>query len=320
METNSATEVSNTSAEDRLAAAFEKAGYGDPVEDDTEEPEVSEADDSEESDSEVDASAEDGEPQPEAEADSEEVEYEGKAYKLPKELKDALLRQQDYTRKTQDVAATRKSLEEKAQSLELRQKFQEEHFVKAVEAQSLNTQLKQYAQVNWAELAESNPTQYLQLDRQYRQLQEAANRVNADIQSLGQQFAQQISQDKQKSQARCIEELKRDWKDFGPELLKELDDTGRSYGFSGEELSDIADPRVIKVLRDAMQFKKLQGSKSLVQKKVQDAKAVKANGSRSAITSTASAKLNEAKAIMKKSGKSSDVEGFLAARFAKAMR
>ena len=33
-----------------------------------------------------------------------EAEYEGKTYKVPKELKDALLRHQDYTQKTQEVA------------------------------------------------------------------------------------------------------------------------------------------------------------------------------------------------------------------------
>jgi hypothetical protein len=39
------------------------------------------------------------------------VEYEGKKYQLPPELKDALLRQTDYTKKTMEVADTRKSIE-----------------------------------------------------------------------------------------------------------------------------------------------------------------------------------------------------------------
>src|SRR4051812_16462419 len=40
-----------------------------------------------------------------------EVQYGGKSYLLPPELKDALLRQADYTRKTQEVAQARKALE-----------------------------------------------------------------------------------------------------------------------------------------------------------------------------------------------------------------
>lgn len=42
-----------------------------------------------------------------------QVEYEGKTYQLPPELKDALLRQADYTKKTMEVADTRKSIEAK---------------------------------------------------------------------------------------------------------------------------------------------------------------------------------------------------------------
>src|SRR5215216_3195421 len=47
-----------------------------------------------------------------AEADEfEDVDFAGKQYRLPKELKSALMMQADYTRKTQDVAEQRKALE-----------------------------------------------------------------------------------------------------------------------------------------------------------------------------------------------------------------
>lgn len=314
METNPS-EVS-TSPEDRLAAAFEKAGYDGPPE--KEEPD--EPDDSQEVEASEEESSESSEVTDEVTDDAEEVEYEGKAYKLPKELKDALLRQQDYTRKTQEVAEKRRAIEEQSASVEFREKFQQAHFAKAVEAQSLQSQLQQYSQVNWAELAESNPSQYLQLDRQHRQLQEAYGRINADIQQLGNQFVQKIQQDKQKAQARCIEELRRDFKDFGPELLKNLDETGKSFGFSGEELSEIADPRMIRVLHAAWQFNRLQSGKSLVDKKVSEARPVQAKGARSANTSHVNAQLKDARDRLKKTGKASDAESFLAARFAKAMR
>jgi hypothetical protein len=50
--------------------------------------------------------------------DSEEVDYEGEKYKLPKKLKDALLRQQDYTQKTQQVAEQRRAIEAQAQQVQ----------------------------------------------------------------------------------------------------------------------------------------------------------------------------------------------------------
>ena len=321
-------EVSEQSVEDRLAAAFEKSGYEgtpkeqpqrqddpEPMDDDSEESDAQAQSDDEESES-----SEAVETEAKADDDTEEVEYEGEAYKLPKKLKDALLRQQDYTRKTQEVAEQRKTVEEKAQVLEIRQKFQAEHFGKAVEAQSLNSQLQQYSQVNWAELAETNPSQYLQLDRQYRQLQESANRVNAEIQQLGGQFTAKMQEEKARAQAKCIEELRKEYKDFGPDLLRNLDETGRSFGFTGEELAEIVDPRVIRVLHAASQFKKLQAGKVLAEKKVREVKSIKMTGSRSANTQHANAQLKEASDRLKKTGKASDAEAYLAARFARAMK
>lgn len=303
--------------EDRLEAAFAKA-YGEdtPPEDVDAEEEVEAEEPAEESEE-----SESSEEPTEAESAADEVEYEGKTYKLPKELKEALLRQSDYTRKTQEVAEARRTVEERQKVVELREKFHQVHFAKVVEAQSVQTQLQQYAQVNWAELAESNPSQYLQLDRQYRELQTAANRLGSEIQGLGHEFAQQLEAEKQKAQARCIEELRREYKDqFTPEVIRQLDETGRSYGFSGEELSNIVDPRVIRVLNDAAKYRKLQGSKTLAEKKVEGAKPVQVRSSRSIQTTTQNKQAEQARAKLKATGKPSDAEAFLAARFAKAMR
>jgi hypothetical protein len=56
---------------------------------------------------------------PEGEAaELAEVEYEGKQYKLPPELKDALLRQSDYTKKTMSVAEERKAVEAAREQLD----------------------------------------------------------------------------------------------------------------------------------------------------------------------------------------------------------
>jgi hypothetical protein len=66
----------------------------------------------------IDAEETDAEGQePQAEDDTEEIERDGVKYRIPKALKDDLLRQADYTRKTQEVAETRRALEMQAQSL-----------------------------------------------------------------------------------------------------------------------------------------------------------------------------------------------------------
>lgn len=308
------------SPEDRLAAAFERAGMKDPEPP----PEADEFEDAGESVSEAEpeAAAETAETEEAPEAEAEEVEYEGKAYKLPKELKDALLRQQDYTKKTQEVAERRRFVEQQEQALELHRQFNEQHSEKVGQLRALEAQLQQFSQVNWEELATTNAAQYLQLDRQQRMLQDAAMRLNGDVQKLASEFQTKVNEQRRKAQATCVEELKREFKDFGPEFIRGLDETGRSFGFSGEELAQIVDPRVIRVLHAASQYMKLRSAKPIAEKRVPavESKPLAVKGARTANQSMQSAQLTEAKARLKQTGKASDAESFLAMRFAKAMR
>ena len=311
------TTAEQVSPEDQLAAAFERAGVKDDpevVEDDQVEASVEESADG------ADSAESSDEPADTQDDGEEETEYEGKTYKLPKELKDALLRQKDYTQKTQEVAEKRRAADQLAEQVKFQAEFQQAHFQKAVEVQGLESQLQQYAQVDWAELAQSNPAQYLMLDRQQRALQEALNKGKAEIQHLAHDHAAKAQELRRQAQARCIEEVRKDIPNFGPELLKSIDETGRQFGFSGEELAQVADPRVVRVLHAAMQYQKLQGSKTIAEKKVQDARPVQVKASRAAIPNQQTKSLNDARARLKSTGRPADAEALLAARFAKSMR
>ena len=306
------------SPEEQLEAAFKKAGMdGDPPEEDNDDTPAEEAEEVEEEAQESD-SAEETEEQAEAD-DAEEVEFEGQHYKLPKPLKEALLRQQDYTRKTQEVAAQRRQVEEREKTVALHAEFQQKHSAELAVANGLHAQIQKFSQVDWAGLAEQNPAQYLQLDRQQRELQEALSTKSAELQKLHQEFQAEVVKRKQAAQAKCIEEC-RTIPGFGPDMLKDLDETGKAFGFTGEELAEVVDPRVIKVLHAAMQFRKLQASKPLVHKKVQVAKPIQGKVARSANGQYQSAQLTASRERMQKTGKASDVESYLAARFEKAMR
>lgn len=316
--------ASDQSIEAKLAASFEREDKPTkepvrPVEDEAEEQVQDEGE-------EVEREA--GEPTGTEEADAaedatfEEAEFEGKQYRLPKELKEALLRQKDYTQKTQEVAENRRMLEEREQAFQAQSAFQQQHFAKAVEAHTLGEQLQQFAQVDWDKLADENPAEAMKLHARYVALQNKHAGIEREMQGLNGQFSQQMAETRQKAQAQCLHELKKDFPELAspekaPVLLKGLDETGRSFGFTGQELANIADPRIIRVLHAAMQYKKLQSAKSVVDKKVQTAKPVQVQASRTAQSNTRTAQLSDLKTRAIKSGKTSDVESFLAARFAK---
>jgi len=219
------------------------------------------------------------EDKPETEEDVAEVEFEGKQYKLPAELKDALLRQADYTRKTQEVAEQRKEVETVKQQLGLQAQFQQQHLQYYAQLQSLDSQLAQLKQVDFNTLIDSDPVQAMKLDRQYRELQEYRNSIQGELGQRQQAASQQQQEWMQEQIAKGKEQLVKDIPGWSAELAKNIRSTGIEYGFNEAELGNIADPRMVKVLHDAMKFRQLQASKSQVNKQVAKASPVlKASG------------------------------------------
>jgi len=193
--------------------------------------------------------------------DSEEVDYEGEKYKLPKKLKDALLRQQDYTQKTQAVAEQRRAIEAQALQIQQHAEMSQRYVAEYAEALSLDKELARYAAVDWNQLMDADPVQAMKLDRQMRELQQRRNEV---VSSVTQKQRQQEIE-AQRTNAKRIEEavhvLKRDIKDWSPELDMKLKQTAMSIGFSEEE-ARVSDPRTIKLVHKAYLYDQLMAAKT----------------------------------------------------------
>lgn len=80
----------------------------------------------------------------------EDFDFDGEIVKIPSKLKDGYLRTADYTRKTQEVAETRKQLQAREQ--ELNQRFQqtEEEYNAHLELSQISKHLKQVEGIDWA--------------------------------------------------------------------------------------------------------------------------------------------------------------------------
>ena len=133
--------------------------------------------------------------------DDEEIEHDGEKYKIPKALKDAFLRQQDYTQKTQSVAEQRKEVEAHKAELQQREQVQRQNIAEYAQAYALDEQLKQYAGIDWNALIDSDPVQAMKFDRQMKDLQQRRDQVVASV--TEKQRAQQFEQ--QQDTARRIE-------------------------------------------------------------------------------------------------------------------
>lgn len=195
--------------------------------------------------------------------DGDEIEHEGEKYKVPKALKDAFLRQQDYTQKTQSVAEQRKAVEAQSAEIQRRAAAQQANIAEYAEAYSLDNQLNQYAGINWSELIDADPVHAMKLDRQMRELQQKRDAVVASVTQKQRTQAEET----QRANAKQIEEgravLEREIKDWSPELGKKLMSYGQEIGFKAEELANVTNPVAVKLLHKAWQFDQLMKKQAM---------------------------------------------------------
>jgi len=186
----------------------------------------------------------------------------------------------DYTQKTQQVAEQRKELEDYAKGI----KAQEEIFRQEVELQNvlinevaqitaLDQKLAAYQNVNWQQLSDNDFVEAQKLFFTYNQLQQDRNQLVSQFEAKKQEVVQKQTQLLSEKIAKGKEILAKEIPNWSPETNQALLSTGKEYGFSDAELNAIVDPRHVKVLHDAMQWRKLQQN-STVKNKISNAKPV----------------------------------------------
>jgi len=186
------------------------------------------------------------------------------------ELLSGYSRQSDYTRKTQEVANDRKEIEALQQQYnsEVQQIQQErQQYMEALTniIAGQGSEIEKFSNINWEELREQDPIEYVTTREQYREAQER-------IQSLQYQQAQaaQAQQAQMKNarhemlkveRGKLVEALP-EWGDPGTqkELANTLQTYAKTQGFTQEELTELIDHRSILVLLKAQKYDQLQKS------------------------------------------------------------
>ena len=187
----------------------------------------------------------------------------------------------DYTKKTQEVAEQRKQLE----TLEQQLKTQEQQFAEQAQLNNLliedvakitalDQQLSQYANVDWQKLTDSDFVEAQKQYMAYNQLQQQRNDAVSQFEAKRQEALTKHQQSMAERIKKGKEVLAKEIPNWSPETTQAVISTGKEYGFSDDELGAIVDPRHVKVLYDAMQWRKSQNKKPLVKKKVASAKPV----------------------------------------------
>lgn len=180
-----------------------------------------------------------------------EVDYEGKQYKIPKELKDALLRQSDYTRKTQEVAEHRRQLEAAQRQFQMASQAQQQNLKAHAQLMALEDQIQRYQNVDFQKWMDEDPVEASKAYMSFNQLNGMREHLKQQISA----HEQQRQFERQQNVARLIEEgqkvLKREIPNWSADTAKALKDYGQNLGFNDSELDQIHDPRIVKTLHKA---------------------------------------------------------------------
>ena len=287
-----------------------------PVEEPQEEAEVPTEETSEDTDAEPTEESEEPEAEEEEQSEDEvpailKLKVNGEEVEKPLEEVVALAQQGlDYTQKTQQVAEQRKELEAYAESIKAQeQAFQEQMQLNNVliedvaKITALDQQLNQYANVNWQQLSDSDFVEAQKLFFTYNQLQTERSNLVSQFEAKKQQAVQKQTQLMAEKIAKGKEILAKEIPNWSPETNQALLSTGKDYGFSDAELNAIVDPRHVKVLHDAMQWRKLQQKDSIVKKKVSSAKPVVKPGAKDT-KAEANSNVRQLRESLRKTGKS----------------
>lgn len=188
----------------------------------------------------------------------EEVDFEGEKYQLPPKIKSALMAQQDYTVKTQEVAEQRRMVDLRAQALQHEAQFQQSIVQELNQLAQLDFQIAQYNNVDWTSL---DAQQMMRAKIAHDSLKESRAAVEKQIEGKRGEFDQKMSTTRAEAKAKGEAFLKRAIPNWGLDVQKELAAYGTSRGYSEVELSQVNDPRFVEALWKASQWDKLQSQK-----------------------------------------------------------
>jgi len=206
------------------------------------------------------------------------------------ELVSGYSRQSDYTKKTQELAAERKQIEEAIS--EHREQIEATNAIREQYVQATGQfiaaahgDLEQFARLDWRALKEEDPIEYVTKRDEYR---EAQARIQ-HAQRLQQQAA--VESDEQRAvlmqqhvvqEHALMAEKVPEWGDTEKrqELAGKIRGYAESIGYGQEEINGLADHRSLQVLLKAMQYDALQNG-DIKKKKIRNKpKLVKSGTSR----------------------------------------
>ena len=180
------------------------------------------------------------------------------------ELQKGYSRTQDYTRKTQQIAETRKAVEAEASAIRA-EREQYAQLLGALKQQLESTE----APVDMDRLYNEDPIEWVRQSEVMRQKQDKLAAIQSEQQRLSQLTAQQRAQEMNAhlaTQQEALIQAVPEWKDSKKAQAEKalLVEFGKKIGFSDEELKNVYDHRAVVALRKAALYDQMMSKRGQI--------------------------------------------------------
>jgi len=194
-----------------------------------------------------------------SEADLAELDWDGAKYQVPVKLKDAFMRNEDYTRKTQELAEQRKSvdqLREISQTRQMDSLFAEQIQPDMQQVAMIDAYLAQVAKMDLSNMSmEAVFRQKMEIDGLKERKAELKEAISGKRTQFNQSVADRIKELRGKSRELASKSIQ----GFNEQIEAEVRKFAAAEGLAEPEIDNVLlDPRSMKILWKAMQFDKVQ--------------------------------------------------------------
>lgn len=229
-----------------------------------------------------------------------------------KDLQAGYMMQEDYSRKTADVARQRDQIGQERQGFQTeREQYQQN--LTMLHSLVMATAAQELSNVDWNDLAASNPGEYVRLTHRKNEIQQVLQNIHAQQQQATAKSDATKRQVSQQTTQETLAKLRAEVPGWGDDLYVKILDTAVANGVPRHVAAEWNDFGLIKLTFKAHQFDQMQAGKPLIEKKVVNVPKVIRPGA----SAENGAKQTASKAALKRlsaSGKVDDLAAVIAAQ------
>lgn len=189
--------------------------------------------------------------EPALDDETEEIEHEGQPYRIPRALKGAFMANADYLQRAQELAEQRRVLEGDRRGLSARAELVQATLAERARLAAIDDQLEDFGGLDWETFGEEDPQTAQALWTRYQELAHARERYAWSLMQKEHHSRQQAEQELAEQLAHTGQVLASEIDGWSPEVASKLVEYAAAFGVTLDELREVADPRLWKILHRA---------------------------------------------------------------------